>query len=70
MLIQIAEFNADDWLSPSVRMPEDKKFDVIRNENGCAITFAHPGGGTMKIILNRDETKRLCDELAAIDGPS
>jgi len=66
VLIQIAEFNADDWLAPSVRMPADSKFDVRKEADGCSITFAHPGGGTVSIGLSREEAVRLRDRLDAV----
>jgi methylmalonyl-CoA/ethylmalonyl-CoA epimerase len=55
VLIQIAEFNADDWLADSVRMPKGKKFEVRQEHNRCIITFSHPGGGRVSISLNREE---------------
>jgi len=66
MLIQIAEFNADDWLAPSVKMIAGKKFDVRKEVNGCAVTFAHPGGGTVSVTLTGEEAARLSDELSRV----
>ena len=63
VLIQIAEFNADDWIAESAKMPAGRKFDVRREKEGCAVTFAHPGGGTVSISLSREEASRLRDEL-------
>lgn len=65
VLIQIAEFVPDDWLAPSVRMPQDRKFSVERTASGCRITFAHPGGATAAIDLSPDETKQLIASLEA-----
>lgn len=64
VLIQIAEFNSDDWLAPELKMPADKKFRVTAGKNGCAITFAHPGGGTVTIDLDREQAGKLRDALA------
>jgi len=63
VLIQIAEFNADDWLSPEVKIPENKKFKVSANDGGCAISFEHPGGGKVNIGLSREEIINLRDQL-------
>jgi methylmalonyl-CoA/ethylmalonyl-CoA epimerase len=63
VLIQIAEFNADDWLAPSVRMPQGKKFEIKPARDGCTITFPHPGGGKVTISLNRAEMIDLQKEL-------
>jgi methylmalonyl-CoA/ethylmalonyl-CoA epimerase len=63
VLIQIAEFNADDWLAPSIRMPENARWKLDKAEEGITLTFAHPGGGTAKISLNKDEAAHFLDEL-------
>ncbi len=63
VLIQIAEFNADDWLAQSVKMAPGKKFEVRKEDGGCAVTFAHPGGGTVSFTMSREEAERLRDEL-------
>jgi methylmalonyl-CoA/ethylmalonyl-CoA epimerase len=63
VLIQIAEFNADDWLAPSVRMSGNTRLKLDKETEGIALTFAHPGGGTVKMSLNRDEARHLLDEL-------
>ena len=66
VLIQIAEFNADDWLSQSVKMPGGKKFEVVPDDGGCTLSFAHPGGGTVRIDLTHDEIKKLQSDLGRI----
>ncbi|MBN2158148.1 MAG: VOC family protein [Spirochaetes bacterium] len=63
VLIQIGEFNADDWIASSVKMPEGKKFWVERSGDGCTITFAHPGGGKVSVNLDGNEMLQLRDEL-------
>ncbi len=63
VLIQIAEFTADDWLAPSVRMPGTRKFKVEHGSDGCNLTFPHPGGGTVTISLSGEEMARLREEL-------
>lgn len=63
VLIQIAEFNADDWLAQSVKMIAGEKFEVRKTGGGCSITFAHPGGGTVTVAMTGEEAARLRDEL-------
>jgi methylmalonyl-CoA/ethylmalonyl-CoA epimerase len=63
VLLQIAEFKASDWLSSSYSMPEDQKWSVERNNNKFILTFSHPGGGKVKISLNREEINELIDDL-------
>ncbi|HNW27234.1 MAG TPA: VOC family protein [Spirochaetota bacterium] len=63
VLIQIAEFTADDWLPLSVRMTGSKKFRVEPKNGGCSLTLPHPGGGTVTIDLNAGEMEQLRKEL-------
>jgi len=63
VLVQLAEFNADDWISPSLRMPKDTKWTVKKDDDGVQLTFAHPGGGTASIVLNKEDALRLLDAL-------
>ncbi|MFX0080619.1 MAG: VOC family protein [Candidatus Hodarchaeota archaeon] len=63
VLLQIAEFKASDWLSPSYSMPEDQKWSVVRKNNEYILTFSHPGGGKVKISLNREEVNELIEDL-------
>jgi len=62
-LIQIAEFEADDWLSESVKMHPDRKWEIEQSDDGCTATFAHPGGATVKITLSRDDLRSLIRDL-------
>jgi methylmalonyl-CoA/ethylmalonyl-CoA epimerase len=63
VLIQIAEFIPDEWLSPLTRMPSGRKFAVKKTKKGCSITFAHPGGGRVSIDLGKEEMKNLADDI-------
>ena len=63
VLIQIAEFNADDWLSARVRFPEGTKWQAEKTPGGARLTFAHPGGGKVSLELKREELKQLISEL-------
>lgn len=63
VLIQIAEFSADDFLSPSVKFDKDRKWELSSTERGCCLTIAHPGGGKAVVELTRDEAMDLATEL-------
>lgn len=63
VLIQIAEFTSDDWLSPGVKMPAGKTWEVESNGSGVRLTLSHPGGGKVKIDLSAEEAERLSEAL-------
>jgi len=63
VLIQIAEFEADDWIAPSVRMDSDTRWAVKKNSGGCTLVFAHPGGGKVSFDLDRKEVNSLIQDL-------
>jgi methylmalonyl-CoA/ethylmalonyl-CoA epimerase len=63
VLIQIAEFNPDDWVDPSLVLPKEKKWEVIKEEKGCTLRVAHPGGGKVSVELTKAEVKQLINEL-------
>lgn len=63
VLIQIAQFNADDWIAPSVKMKHDTRWLVKKNSNGCTLVLAHPGGGKVSLDLDREELKSLIEDL-------
>jgi methylmalonyl-CoA/ethylmalonyl-CoA epimerase len=59
VLIQIAEFKADDWLSKDVMLAEGSKWQVDKIESGVTLTLAHPGGGKASVELDRRELMEL-----------
>ena len=64
VLIQIAEFNPDDWLGQSVKFaPGHRRVAVTKSQKGCTLAFAHPGGGKVSLKLSREETRHLIDDL-------
>ena len=63
VLIQIAEFEAADWLSEKVKLPAETRWQVEKTETGANIIFAHPGGGKVSLDLNRGELKKLVASL-------
>jgi len=66
VLIQIAEFEADDWLSEKVKFPAGKRWQVEKTPEGASLAFAHPGGGKVFLKFNRQELRRLLAELASV----
>ncbi|MHA2039365.1 MAG: VOC family protein [Promethearchaeota archaeon] len=66
VLLQIAEFKADDWLDPSYGMPEDKRWSLTKNGEEFLLTISHPGGGKAKIKLELEEIEDLINDLKKI----
>ena len=64
VLIQIAEFDPDDYIDDSLKLPAGKRWTVEKDgDDGVRLTLAHPGGGTVTIGLGRDEAKGLAEDL-------
>ena len=63
VLIQIAQFNPDDWLSEEVKFPAGTKWSVEKNNNGCCLTVANPGGGKTSLQLTQAEIQKLKNDL-------
>ena len=63
ILIQIAEFEPNDYLDRSVKFPEGRKWAIEKNEDGAVIDFAHPGGGKVQIKFSKEDLKKLSGEL-------
>ncbi|MBY8989256.1 MAG: VOC family protein [Candidatus Lokiarchaeota archaeon] len=66
VLLQIGQFKATDWLSPSYSLPESKKWLVDKDSDKINLTIAHPGGGKVKVGLEKEEVKKLIRELKNI----
>jgi methylmalonyl-CoA/ethylmalonyl-CoA epimerase len=66
VLLQIAEFKAKDWLDPSYGMPKNEKWSITKNGEDYLLTLAHPGGGNVKINLDRKELIDLDQDLKNI----
>jgi methylmalonyl-CoA/ethylmalonyl-CoA epimerase len=64
VLIQIAEFEADDWLSEKVKFPAGTRWQVEKTKTGASLIFAHPGGGKVSLNLDSEELKQLMASLA------
>jgi methylmalonyl-CoA/ethylmalonyl-CoA epimerase len=66
VLIQIAEFQPDDWIAESARLPDNRKWGIEKNGEDIKIKFAHPGGGAVGISLSVDDAANLIHELSAV----
>jgi len=63
VLIQIAQFNPEEFLVEPLRFPADVKWEINPASDGVTLTTAHPGGGKSKLELTKDEAHRLGEEL-------
>ncbi len=59
VLIQIAEFQSDDLLSDEVTLPAGTRWRIEKTGTGATVTIAHPGGGTVRVEMDREELKQL-----------
>lgn len=65
VLIQVAEFQPDDWIADSEKMPPGRRFSVAKSDGGCTVTLAHPGGGTVSIPLTASDARQLAEEISS-----
>ncbi|MDR2019052.1 MAG: VOC family protein [Syntrophobacterales bacterium] len=63
VLIQIAEFTPDDFIADELKVPGGARWTVEKTSNGATLTFTHPGGGTVRFNMSRDELKALAEDL-------
>ena len=63
VLIQIAEFDPDDYLDSSVKLGPGTKWRVEKTEDGATLKVAHPGGGTVEIDMDRTLMRALIEDL-------
>lgn len=63
VLIQIAQFNPDDWLNASVTFSKREKWRVEKTKTGCKLSFARPGGGKVAFEITPGDIKKLIREL-------
>lgn len=63
VLIQLAEFNADDWIARELRFNDEAKFRIEAQDDEIAISFPHPGGGIFTIRLTKNEAQMLQEEI-------
>lgn len=63
VLIQIAEFQADDWLSEKMKLPAEARWQVEKTGSGATLIFPHPGGGKVALELDHGELQQLMASL-------
>ena len=63
VLIQIAQLNPDDWLSDNVKFPAGTRWSLEKNNTGCCLTVANPGGGKISLQLTQAELRKLRKDL-------
>ena len=63
VLLQIAEFTPGDWLNDATRPADGRRWSVKKFEDGAVLELAHPGGGTVRMELNREEIGDLIADL-------
>ena len=63
VLVQIAEFEAADWLSEKEKFPPGTRWQVEKTNTGATLIFAHPGGGKISLDLDHKELKKLTASL-------
>jgi methylmalonyl-CoA/ethylmalonyl-CoA epimerase len=67
MLVQISEFNPNDWLPDSLKHDPGSKWQISREGEECRITFPHPGGGKFTVPLQREDVRKLVQELEVLN---
>jgi methylmalonyl-CoA/ethylmalonyl-CoA epimerase len=63
VLIQIAEFHPNDWLSKDLRLSGNEGWEIKKTEEGIHLDLAHPGGGKIGLDLSREESQKLIADL-------
>jgi len=63
VLIQIAQFTPDDFIADELKVPQGARWTVRKDRKGVTLTLAHPGGGTVRLDLSREEAEALARDL-------
>lgn len=66
VLIQIAEFDPDDYLAPELKLKAGKKWELEKKEDGALLIVSHPGGGKAAIEIDRSQIRSLIRDLEAV----
>ena len=66
VLIQLAEFDPDDYLDSSVKLRPGEKWSVEKTQDGATLKLAHPGGGTVTIDMERSQIRAFVRDLEKI----
>jgi len=64
VLIQIAQFNPDDFLGPEVKLPAGRRWTIEKKSDGKTVCFSHPGGGKVTLDLSEEEVASLIRNLS------
>lgn len=68
ILVQISEFNPNDWIAEDLKHDPEKEWDVSRSGEKYAVDFPHPGGGKFRVLLTEKEVKKLIEDLQEVRG--
>jgi methylmalonyl-CoA/ethylmalonyl-CoA epimerase len=68
VLVQIAEFHAEEWLGEAVKIPGGKRWQATPGPGGVELSLSHPGGGQVRLDLSKDEARSLIAELEGCLG--
>lgn len=64
VLIQIAQFDPDDYIPEQLKFPKPgKRWSIEKRGTEYELALAHPGGGKAHFSLNREELKELIRDL-------
>jgi methylmalonyl-CoA/ethylmalonyl-CoA epimerase len=66
VLIQIAEFHPNDWLSDTVKPSADHPWEIKKIDEQIHLDLPHPGGGKAGIDLTREEARKLIEDLRRV----
>ena len=66
VLIQIAQFRPAEWLHPEETLPDGKKWSVADKGDHALLTLAHPGGGNVRLPLDKSEVALLIQDLGRV----
>ena len=63
VLIQICQMEPDEYLAEDAKLKPPQRWSAEKTETGCKLTMAHPSGGKTDYHLDRDEARKLIQEL-------
>jgi methylmalonyl-CoA/ethylmalonyl-CoA epimerase len=68
VLIQIAEFTPDDFISDGLKIEGGARWAVEKTPGGMTVRFRHPGGGTIALELTGEEAETLIGDMRTARG--
>ncbi len=68
MLVQISEFNPNDWIAEELKHDPERKWEVSRSGDRYTLDFPHPGGGKFPVQFNGKEVEQLIRDLLEVRG--